>query len=1266
MEAHVRAMPSGKTLAGMTDSLPFEANPNQSVPAERSMSIAIKDALQEAGFDNPDNNGRSTFKPGSGTVTYEGQFKDGDIVVTGRLVNGRIVLTKDFKPLTGSGEVGEPVRIRAAGQSAATGNQPAGTQTSGTQTSTANMQTSNAQATNTALLPPGARAVPAEVVRQWGQELYAEYEKKAQEVSGERDAQGRLLDMNGQAIAPTTVAALKLTQNAIVTDLRTFSEHLQELQGLPRDHKVALGKDLEQAAQEIRVAAAELDKAQAAFEAFLPSEHQFNNSMTRAAQLEKAGDATGAAEMRAQAAATPYGRYVVARARYVELLNATPLLGIKLDGQFLYEAFVDPGQFPHTTAGAPASVASDQRYVELLNGYLVAGVDQTNQQAAEVGSYDSIEKLAVLASPAFAHVHDRLIIMGTMIGSTVTADLMAELRAAANGSLKSWTAVAWERIVDRSLIVLQIGVIFLPGGPVIALGLAGLQILRAGEDTVVAYIDHQDALERAAAAGFDQVVQTGDNVDAAAKNLLWTTGLSAFDVYGATQYTRLMQVMRAEQAAARAAQQGVPESTATTTGATSTPAGAAPPTRPANTTPQGQTRQTGDGWDPSVTAPKTEEEIAALFKKQVGAEARTDAAQEVLAEMKLAREAGVDEQAIRDITKNFDPNGSALGNRMMADELMKARLTAHGYDINMPREEFTTLQGMSVRAGPNGSGLTPDDVAWLNTHAHPGYFENLPQRGFVTGFAQNPFHGGGSGMPTEGFISALDAEAAMRLQAAWKAKGGQFNAATADADALGTQIVRPGTVADAADDTGTVILPRGTQSQVVDPNKTALIPPPATDPGATTIMTAPPAGGVTQRMGPPTSATNPDATPTARIPPPAADPGATTIISRPVAGGVAVGAGIAGGAAATGSASAAERGGGPGNTAVVAGGSSAPLTRSLPGIEFVLSPPLEKEDDSSITGGSGGSVIDLVNLADSDIISAWGGGGRDDAVQLMIIDAALIRAAAVSIPRLGAEDTITARGFGLRDLWAVLRGLATAQANVELRYATVGPALRDGAARFDAPTLQPQRGGPAEPAVTLFLSSLGVSTGEAFDARVVNERGVPIELSGDGIVVEPLDSKGQSAGRSEMKKAASKPSTAATLNAYCLEFLRQPPSTGSLFRIASPEVQRQFAPMRRVLQAARKLQQAGLLKPDSNPAEYFHSIKQWAVWSQEQKFDVKSFGKAFLEHTKKNFKAAGRQWTQQLEAAVLGVVPGRWQDIARVLAAAESDLASGEAALPRR
>jgi hypothetical protein len=89
--------------------------------------------------------------------------------------------------------------------------------------------------------------------------------------------------------------------------------------------------------------------------------------------------------------------------------------------------------------------------------------------------------------------------------------------------------------------------------------------------------------------------------------------------------------------------------------------------------------------------------------------------------------------------------------------------------------------------------------------------------------------------------------------------------------------------------------------------------------------------------------------------------------------------------------------------------------------------------------------------------------------------------------------------------------------------------------------------------------------------------------------------------------------------------------------------------MRRILQASRKLQDLGLLHPDSDPTEYFHSIRQWALWTRENDFDASSFEKVFVDRTEKNFTASRRAWTKDIEKLVRELVPNRWEDIQNVL-----------------
>lgn len=93
--------------------------------------------------------------------------------------------------------------------------------------------------------------------------------------------------------------------------------------------------------------------------------------------------------------------------------------------------------------------------------------------------------------------------------------------------------------------------------------------------------------------------------------------------------------------------------------------------------------------------------------------------------------------------------------------------------------------------------------------------------------------------------------------------------------------------------------------------------------------------------------------------------------------------------------------------------------------------------------------------------------------------------------------------------------------------------------------------------------------------------------------------------------------------------------------MAGPEKQRAFAPVARALEAADRLREAGLLDPDTNPESYFHSIRQWAVWTLEQGFEAETFVEAFVEHTKKNLSEAGRESSEQIEAVVRNSAEGR-------------------------
>ena len=65
-------------------------------------------------------------------------------------------------------------------------------------------------------------------------------------------------------------------------------------------------------------------------------------------------------------------------------------------------------------------------------------------------------------------------------------------------------------------------------------------------------------------------------------------------------------------------------------------------------------------------------------------------------------------------------------------------------------------------------------------------------------------------------------------------------------------------------------------------------------------------------------------------------------------------------------------------------------------------------------------------------------------------------------------------------------------------------------------------------------------------------------------------------------------------------------------------------------------------------------MRQWAVWSAEQRLDEQGFVRRFVEHSRKNVEGSGRSWNRSLEEAVRALAPNRWKDISAVLRSAET------------
>lgn len=298
---------------------------------------------------------------------------------------------------------------------------------------------------------------------------------------------------------------------------------------------------------------------------------------------------------------------------------------------------------------------------------------------------------------------------------------------------------------------------------------------------------------------------------------------------------------------------------------------------------------------------------------------------------------------------------------------------------------------------------------------------------------------------------------------------------------------------------------------------------------------------------------------------------------------------------------------------------------------------------------------DMSALGDPNSFNPPYTGGRNDAFQLMIIEIRVGNVDGIAVP---GQAPAAAPSKGARAgeraapsmLASLLSWLRPGDRALLSRTSTRTP--------WTPPAKSEQRRAPKAAPVQMLLTSLGQSTGEAFDLQIFNTGGRPFKLAADALVVEPLkdEAKKQAQGAVQRLMSSASPVTA-KVNGYCMEMLKAPPTLGTVFRIASPELQQRFEPMRKIMDASRRVQQLGQLRPDSNPDGYFHAIRQWAMWTVQEKLNEKTFGNAFLEHTRKLVTANKQPWTKQAEDAIKQATPNRWNDIQRVLTLAGVPLA---------
>jgi hypothetical protein len=213
----------------------------------------------------------------------------------------------------------------------------------------------------------------------------------------------------------------------------------------------------------------------------------------------------------------------------------------------------------------------------------------------------------------------------------------------------------------------------------------------------------------------------------------------------------------------------------------------------------------------------------------------------------------------------------------------------------------------------------------------------------------------------------------------------------------------------------------------------------------------------------------------------------------------------------------------------------------------------------------------------------------------------------------------------------------------------------------------PQPATQAAAPVSFSLVANGNSSGDAFEVQVVDPTGKLKEIRApDGLILEPL------------KRGSAKPVSAAPgekvvkhpLRAYCVDYAKDPPEPEAIYRVAAPDIQERYKPIRMVMRAGRELAAAGKFHPDSDADAYNDSIRQYSLWTKLENWNEQKFGEVFLEKTKQNAVAAKVKWSKQMDQAVRALVPGRWSDVAMVLEEAKkletSSQAPGAPSAPAR
>ena len=227
----------------------------------------------------------------------------------------------------------------------------------------------------------------------------------------------------------------------------------------------------------------------------------------------------------------------------------------------------------------------------------------------------------------------------------------------------------------------------------------------------------------------------------------------------------------------------------------------------------------------------------------------------------------------------------------------------------------------------------------------------------------------------------------------------------------------------------------------------------------------------------------------------------------------------------------------------------------------------------------------------------------------------------------------------------VRTALSLARAAAPIVVSGLGAAAADG---FDPLGTVPAR--QAAPGVSVSLLATGATSGAVMQLQALNDGPFAVRLfSADAVVVRPV------AHATPLAARAKGPLHTQSLLGFCLDFQKPPPAPGTVYEPAEGDTQQRFRGVAGLLRAGRAMEKAGAFHPDSDPAAYADSIRQWSVWTQLAGWSAEQFADAFVKRTRENVQQLKRPWTPEMEAAVRAASTGRWKDVQELLGRARRD-----------